>query len=412
MTDQFSLWPEMTSPDTTNATSSPESASGREPSPTPSGGRTGASGDQFGPGHLHVSRFRSLDSERAMSTNATSGPLFTHSSISAALQRSLESKLRQRMGENGWPLFAMTWRPADMPSGPPSCRLQASARRISATGFSSLQSSWPTPALTDHKGGYLGGRIRNGELSTDRLDVTAQLAGWPTPQCADDKNSRIKNPQAFSEARLTRENKCSNLADTAQALAAWPTPNASEPSGDLRLKQDRETRDPTQPGSYYQQLGRTVSLAAWPTPMVPTGGRSTTIEKMDATGRTADGRKHTASLEHVTKFAAWPTPGSDEGGGGKSTHPESGGMSFSTAAQLAAWPTPVKEDARSSARDGYMIEGHSGTTLLDAARLAGPPARCRAVHATDRPSDTGNRCTKISARSTHAPRAKRRIGAA
>lgn len=34
-----------------------------------------------------------------------------------------------------------------------------------------------------------------------------------------------------------------------------------------------------------------------------------------------------------------------------------------------SWPTPVREDARSSARHGYMIEAHSGTTLLDAARL-------------------------------------------
>lgn len=34
---------------------------------------------------------------------------------------------------------------------------------------------WNTPAATDSKGGYLGGRIRNGKLSTDRLDVTAQL---------------------------------------------------------------------------------------------------------------------------------------------------------------------------------------------------------------------------------------------
>jgi hypothetical protein len=33
------------------------------------------------------------------------------------------------------------------------------------------------------------------------------------------------------------------------------------------------------------------------------------------------------------------------------------------------WPTPVREDARSSARHGYMIEGNAGTTLLDAARL-------------------------------------------
>jgi hypothetical protein len=36
---------------------------------------------------------------------------------------------------------------------------------------------WPTPAQTDHKGGYEGGRIRDGKLSTDRLDVTAQIVG-------------------------------------------------------------------------------------------------------------------------------------------------------------------------------------------------------------------------------------------
>jgi hypothetical protein len=35
-----------------------------------------------------------------------------------------------------------------------------------------------------------------------------------------------------------------------------------------------------------------------------------------------------------------------------------------------SWPIPVKEDARSSARHGYMITGNQGTTLLDAARMA------------------------------------------
>ena len=35
--------------------------------------------------------------------------------------------------------------------------------------------TWPTSSATDHKGGYQGGRIRNGKLSVDRLDVAAQL---------------------------------------------------------------------------------------------------------------------------------------------------------------------------------------------------------------------------------------------
>jgi len=34
--------------------------------------------------------------------------------------------------------------------------------------------SWPTPSARDHKGGYQGGRIRNGKVSFDTLDVAAQ----------------------------------------------------------------------------------------------------------------------------------------------------------------------------------------------------------------------------------------------
>ena len=44
-------------------------------------------------------------------------------------------------------------------------------------GAISSIAGWPTPAMTDHKGGYEGGRMRDGKLSTDRLDVVAQIAG-------------------------------------------------------------------------------------------------------------------------------------------------------------------------------------------------------------------------------------------
>ena len=42
-----------------------------------------------------------------------------------------------------------------------------------------------------------------------------------------------------------------------------------------------------------------------------------------------------------------------------------------SASGCTGWPTPVVSDAASSARDGYMIKGNQGTTLLDAARTAG-----------------------------------------
>ena len=44
-----------------------------------------------------------------------------------------------------------------------------------------LLATWPTPSQRDGKGGYQGGRIRQGKLSTDTLDVTAQLADSGVP---------------------------------------------------------------------------------------------------------------------------------------------------------------------------------------------------------------------------------------
>lgn len=39
---------------------------------------------------------------------------------------------------------------------------------------------WPTAASRDHKGGYVGGRIRNGKISMDTLDVAVQAASGTT----------------------------------------------------------------------------------------------------------------------------------------------------------------------------------------------------------------------------------------
>lgn len=51
---------------------------------------------------------------------------------------------------------------------------------------------WNTPAASDSKGGYIGGRIRNGKLSTDRLDVTSQLAGWPATMTSNDRTASLQ----------------------------------------------------------------------------------------------------------------------------------------------------------------------------------------------------------------------------
>ena len=69
--------------------------------------------------------------------------------------------------------------------------------------------NWPTASTRDHKGGYTGGRIRNGKVSMDTLDVAAQAhspggladparhsTGGNTPESSPTKKSMWSTPRA------------------------------------------------------------------------------------------------------------------------------------------------------------------------------------------------------------------------
>jgi len=170
MSDQSSMFPPTTSEATRKSISSPGSADGPTRSDSPDGPTT----DQSGPDHVPVSRFRARASKKAMTTNDTSGPLFTNSSPSADLQRSLENRLRANLDVNGSPEYALTWKMHDMQSGPPICALRASGRRTSGKGFS----GWPTPKEQNSRGP---------SIKRDGLWDVAQTAGWGTPQAHDHK---------------------------------------------------------------------------------------------------------------------------------------------------------------------------------------------------------------------------------
>ena len=86
---------------------------------------------------------------------------------------------------------------------------------------------WNTPTATDGKGGYVGGRIRNGKLSTDRLDVTAQLAGWPTPNTCNDRSPRQQ------DALMNYRENGSKIQKRLQDLAAIAEPMRLTVSGEL-----------------------------------------------------------------------------------------------------------------------------------------------------------------------------------
>ena len=225
----------MISKDMSIATSSPASADGPTPSASPDGLLTGPCGPEAVP----VSRFRALDNTRAMPTNATSGPLFSALSPSAALSASLASNLQARMDANGSPEYVLTWKHWDMPAGALICRLRASPRRTSVAGCI----GWPTPRAADgHKNTrtYQGAMneaervgLRRSDLQTvvqvmvgDRLP----LAGWPTPDAAGAgiNDSTWQERQARLREKYNNGNGFGMTLGMAVRIAGWGTPQARD----------------------------------------------------------------------------------------------------------------------------------------------------------------------------------------
>ena len=239
-----------TSKATPNGISSPELAAG----PTPCVWLDGPIQDPALQGPAHVSRFRSQDSDKAMPTDDTCGPLFTASSQSASFQSSLESRLRARMGENGSRLFALTWRPMDMPAGVSLCQLAVSVRRISGIGCS----SWPTPVSDPANGtpeAFLERKRRAVEKGSQMgiclsdIAMVAQLTTWPTPT-EDDSNNGTRESGQFQS--LTR-------------TASWVTPNSRDWK-DTPGQRVTSVNPDGSPRVRLDQLPRQATLAGWVSP--------------------------------------------------------------------------------------------------------------------------------------------------
>src|SRR5690606_9922359 len=166
------MYVQMSLLDTPNATSSPESAAGRMPSVSQDGPTTGPYGPD--PALASLTPRRAL--ERAMTTRGPYGGRGAGSSTSVDLQLSLASRLRTLMDVDGSPEYELTWSQWDMPWGPPICRLRASERRTSGSGYG----GWHTPrARGDAKGTrWIKGQARN-------LEDQARIAGWRTPSASD-----------------------------------------------------------------------------------------------------------------------------------------------------------------------------------------------------------------------------------
>ena len=229
--------------DSRSAISSQESASGAMPFAEPDGLMT----DLFGQVPVRANLSARQAKDLGLMTSGTCGLTSTGSSKSAALQRSLENKLRAKTQSLGSTLYTLTWKGWVTPSGPSRSRLRASVRRTSGIDFS----GWPTPtaALAD-KGvrTFEGGLLEAMRNHGPDLAAAACLTGWPTTTATD----AVRSPSPeFTTPNVTLNH--------AAVLAGWATPISRDHKG--ANEADNFLTHNSRP------LNEQVKLAGWPTPM-------------------------------------------------------------------------------------------------------------------------------------------------
>jgi hypothetical protein len=193
-----------TSRATINATSSPASAAGAEPSDLPDGQII----DLFGQAVALVSRSAPQAAAKALPMTGTYGRIGSVSSASERLQSSLESRLRERLGTSGLTPLPMTWKRLRTPRGRSYSRLALSGRHTSETDFGLL----PTPAAQSYGTNIGGAAGRTGKVRPS-LEHMARHNLWPTPRA---------NAEAGADfAKLDRSKTGISLLT---AVRMWPTP--------------------------------------------------------------------------------------------------------------------------------------------------------------------------------------------
>ena len=199
-----------TSPGSPRSISVPASASGVTLYDAPDGQTTDPSGPAHSPASLSARQAR----ERGLLTSGTCGLLANGSSSSAALQSSLESRLRARTQNLGSTLYALTWKPWRTPLGPSRFRLRASVRRTSETGFI----GWPTPNTPSGGPNAKSTATHRGGMD---LDGAVTLTGWPASTVMEPGVSDLTSPEVVPPA-------------AGIVMAGWPTPRATDAEKNVR----------------------------------------------------------------------------------------------------------------------------------------------------------------------------------
>lgn len=175
--------------------------------------------------------------ELGLRTSGISGPPCSTSSRSAALQSSLENRLRQRTQTLGSTLYKLTWKPWVTPSGRFRSRLRASAPRISETEITGSVSARPTPTTRDWKDGQECPNVPLNAL----LGRVAWLAGWPTPTVGNAMGSQSCEGMSAT-GRMPDGRKVSVALPHVATLSGWATPLSNHANGTPEAFLERKRR--------------------------------------------------------------------------------------------------------------------------------------------------------------------------
>ena len=216
--------------------------------------------DLFGQVVAHASPSAPQEKAKEQQTSATCGRSGSTSSASAALTQSLVNRLKQQLNTDGSILFNLTWKEKDTPSLRSVSLLRASGRRT----FDNDCGSWPTPTQSDTTG---AGHAAQGDLNlrtmsqmaswptpctqdgpnggpsqgVDRLPGMAAMASWPTPSTRDHKGGylggRIRDGKVSGGPSKDLNNprgvQSGNPLETAAALTNNPQPARLTANGKL-----------------------------------------------------------------------------------------------------------------------------------------------------------------------------------
>lgn len=277
MSEQLTLW------DIVRFTSSPGSEVGALPPDLLGSLTTSRCGQAPHP----VSHSRTPERSEESPMSGIYGQSCAISSLSAALQSSLENRLQVALASTGSPLYALTWRERAMRSGPPIYALRASARRTFANGSTGEESGWPTPVAApaggtperflERKQEWIARGSSMG-LTISDIAMVAQLSAWPTPDASALNDGQSWESNQARRDRLKHKHGNSNGAGLTVAAAAtacgWPTPLTTDgdTNQDLIVWETRRARKRAEGGRDQPKPLQIVAkmtdpaLIGWPTP--------------------------------------------------------------------------------------------------------------------------------------------------